>query len=142
MRTADRLGLAAVQPDVDFAHVMDRVHAAIAEIAPHDSPERLRDAGVEVNEGDARFVTTGRIDVGGRQLAYRTALVATGSQPMVPPVPGPADAQPLTNETVWDLRALPRRLVVLGGGPVGCELARRSPGSEATSRSSRWPRGC
>jgi pyruvate/2-oxoglutarate dehydrogenase complex dihydrolipoamide dehydrogenase (E3) component len=122
MRTADRLGLATVEPDVDFAHVMDRVHAAIADIAPHDSPERLRSEGVEVIEGDGRFVAPGRIDVGGRQLAYRSALVATGSQPMVPPIPGLADAQPLTNETVWDLRELPRRLVVLGGGPIGCEL--------------------
>jgi len=89
MRTADRLGLAAVQPDVDFADVMDRVHAAIAEIAPHDSPERLRDAGVEVIEGDARFVTPGRIDVGGRQLAYRTrssrpARSRAGARPAPP----------------------------------------------------------
>ncbi len=122
MRTADRLGLLAVEPDVDFAHVMDRVHAAIADIAPHDSPERLRAEGVEVIEGDARFVAPGRIDVEGRELAYRAALVATGSQPMVPPIPGLADASPLTNETVWDLRELPRRLVVLGGGPIGCEL--------------------
>jgi len=123
MRTADRLGLGGVEPEIDFARVMDRVHAAIAAIAPHDSPERLRAEGVEVIEAEARFVGQGRIAVGGRELAYRTALVATGSEPVVPPIPGLADAQPLTNETVWGLRELPRRLVVLGGGPIGCELA-------------------
>jgi pyruvate/2-oxoglutarate dehydrogenase complex dihydrolipoamide dehydrogenase (E3) component len=122
MRTANRLGLPSVDPDIDFARVMDRVHAAVADIAPQDSPERLRREGVEVIDGDARFVGPGRIEVSGRELAYRTALVATGSQPMMPPIPGLADAHPLTNETVWDLRELPRRLVVLGGGPIGCEL--------------------
>ncbi|HEV2769318.1 MAG TPA: FAD-dependent oxidoreductase [Solirubrobacteraceae bacterium] len=122
MRTADRLGLGTVDPHIDFARVMDRVHAAIAAIAPHDSPERLRAEGVEVIEAAAQFAAPGRIVVGGRELAYRTALIATGSAPMVPPVPGLADAEPLTNETVWGLRELPRRLVVLGGGPIGCEL--------------------
>lgn len=123
MRHADTVGLAPVDPQIDFERVMGHVSRAIATIAPHDSPERLRAAGVDVVEADGRFSAPGRIDVAGRTLRWRTAIIATGSRPVLPPVEGLADAQPLTTDTVWALRELPRRLVVLGGGPIGCELA-------------------
>ncbi len=122
MRTADRHGLAPVEPTVDLAHVMDRVRAAIAEIEPHDSPETLEAEGVEFVQGRGRFDGPGRVVVGDRTLRYRTALIATGSRPTLPPLPGLADRDPLTSDTVWGLRELPRRLVVLGGGSIGCEL--------------------
>jgi pyruvate/2-oxoglutarate dehydrogenase complex dihydrolipoamide dehydrogenase (E3) component len=123
MRHADAVGLEPVQPRIDFARVNDHVWRAIRTIEPQDSPERLRAAGVEVIETDGRFTAPGRIETAGRELRARTAIVATGSQPMIPPLPGLADAEPLTTDTMWELRELPGRLVVLGGGPVGCELA-------------------
>lgn len=122
MRDAESVGLTPVEPQVDFAAVMTHVRAAQARIEPHDSPERLRREGVEVIDAEAEFVAPGRIQAGGRELAYRTALVATGSSPALPPIPGLAAAAPLTSDTVWELERLPARLVVLGGGPVGCEL--------------------
>ena len=122
MRTADRVGLAPVEPGIDLDRVMAHVRAARDRLAPADSPERLRRDGVEVIQGEARFTGPGRLAVAGRTVAYRSALIATGSSPAIPPVPGLAAAQPLTNDTVWDLRELPGRLLVLGGGPIGCEL--------------------
>jgi pyruvate/2-oxoglutarate dehydrogenase complex dihydrolipoamide dehydrogenase (E3) component len=122
MRHADAVGLAPVDPDVDFARVMDHVRRAIRTIEPDDSPQRLRGAGVEVIEGDGRFAAPGRIAVGDRELRFRTAIVATGSRPALRPIPGLETSETLTSETLWDLRELPERLVVLGGGPIGCEL--------------------
>ncbi|HEV2753926.1 MAG TPA: FAD-dependent oxidoreductase, partial [Solirubrobacteraceae bacterium] len=123
MRTASAVGLEPVQPRIDFARVMGHVRDAQARIEPHDSPERLRGEGVEVVTGHARFVEPGRLAVDGRDVAYRAALVATGSRPALPPVEGLGGEALLTTDTVWSLDALPERLVVLGGGPVGCELA-------------------
>jgi pyruvate/2-oxoglutarate dehydrogenase complex dihydrolipoamide dehydrogenase (E3) component len=102
---------------------MDHVWDAIGAIEPQDSPERLRAAGVEVVEAEGRFVDRGTIEADGRRLSYRAAIIATGSEPRLPPIAGLDGAEPLTTATVWELRELPARLVVLGGGPVGCELA-------------------
>ncbi|MDQ6775765.1 MAG: FAD-dependent oxidoreductase [Actinomycetota bacterium] len=123
MRHADELGLPAVDPKIDFARVMERVWRVIHTIAPQDSAEHLRAAGVEVIEADGRFTGPGRIEAGGRELRWRTAIIATGSAPVIPAIEGLADADPLTTDTVWALRELPRRLLVLGGGPIGCELS-------------------
>ncbi len=123
MRHADELGLPAIEPKIDFARVMERVGRVIHAIEPQDSPERLRAAGVEVIETNGRFSGPGRIEAGGRELRWRSAIIATGSEPLIPAIDGLADADPLTTDTVWALRELPRRLLVLGGGPVGCELS-------------------
>lgn len=123
MRHADAVGLKPVQPEIDFAQVMEHVREVIHTIEPHDSPQRLRAAGVEVIEADGRFTGPGRIEADGRLLSCRAAIIATGSEPAMPPIPGLAAADPLTSETVWDLRQLPARLAILGGGPIGCELA-------------------
>ncbi len=122
MRHADRVGLAPVEPKVDFARVMDRVHATIAEIEPHDSPARLRAAGVEVIEADGQFIDARTLEAAGRRLRFTSAIVATGSQPAIPPVPGLGGDDVFTTEDIWRLRRLPARLVILGGGPIGCEL--------------------
>ena len=122
MRHADSVGLAPIEPRIDLASVMDHVWRSIGTIEPHDSPERLRAAGIEVINGSGRFTGPGRISVDGRELRWRAAIIATGSAPSLPPIPGLADADPLTSDTVWDERQLPARLVVLGGGPIGCEL--------------------
>ena len=110
------------EPAVDFARVMRYVHATRKAIEPHDSPERLAANGVEVVSGRGRFVAPGQVRVGERVVRFRAALVATGSRPMVPAIEGLASAEPLTSDTVWDLDSLPTRLLVLGGGPIGCEL--------------------
>ncbi len=122
MRTAPTVGLRAVEPDIDFAQVMEHVHEARRRIEPQDSPERLRAAGVEVIQAEARFTGPRRIAADGRELGFRTAVIATGSKPVVPPIPGLHEARPLTNETLWDLSQLPSRFAILGGGPIGCEL--------------------
>ncbi|MFU8840609.1 MAG: dihydrolipoyl dehydrogenase family protein [Nitriliruptoraceae bacterium] len=122
VRTAGELGIHAEAPRVDLAEVMAHVRAAIATIAPHDSPERLRSEGIEVIEGTGRFTGTDRLEVGGRSLRFRRAMIATGATPLVPPIPGLREADPLTSDTIWDLDTLPERLVVLGGGPIGAEL--------------------
>lgn len=134
MRHADDLGLPPAALEVDLASVMARVRQVQATIAPHDSPERLRDAGVDVRLGHARFLRPGVIEVAGEEISYRSAVVATGSQPSVPPIDGLESVDALTSDTLWGLRALPRRLVVLGGGPVGCESSQAFArlGSEVT----------
>lgn len=123
MRHADAVGLDPLEPAIDFARVMDRVHHAIATLEPHDSPDRLRADGVDVVQGEGRFTDPATLDVAGRRLGFTSAIVACGSQPELPPIAGLEGDDVLTTDTVWALRALPRRLVVLGGGPIGCELS-------------------
>jgi pyruvate/2-oxoglutarate dehydrogenase complex dihydrolipoamide dehydrogenase (E3) component len=122
MRTADRLGLEAVEPRFDFARVMERVQEVIRAAGVRDTAEELESEGVEVVRALGRFARPGVVDADGRALRYRAAIISTGSRPAVPPIPGLAEAQFLTSDTIWDLRELPTRLTVLGGGPVGCEL--------------------
>jgi pyruvate/2-oxoglutarate dehydrogenase complex dihydrolipoamide dehydrogenase (E3) component len=121
VRTAGPLGVHAGDVTVDFAAVMAHVKRAIATIAPHDSPARLRGEGVEVVHGTGTFTGPDRLEVDGRDVRFRHAMIATGASPLVPPIPGLREA-PLTSDTLWDLAELPRRLVVLGGGPIGAEL--------------------
>ncbi len=122
MRTADRLGLEPVEPELDFARVMERVQAAIAEAGRPDRPEHLRGEGVEVVRGRGSFAGPGALEVEGRALRYRKAIVATGSRPARPALPGLDDSRPLTNETVFELRERPERLAIVGGGATGVEL--------------------
>jgi pyruvate/2-oxoglutarate dehydrogenase complex dihydrolipoamide dehydrogenase (E3) component len=134
MRTAYRVGIEAHQPVVDFARVLAHVRDAIAVAGAQDTPKHLRSAGVEVVEAEACFLGPGEIAAGGRTLRYRAALIATGSKPAIPAIEGLSDAAPLTNETVFGLDELPRRLAILGGGPSGCELGQAFArlGSEVT----------
>jgi pyruvate/2-oxoglutarate dehydrogenase complex dihydrolipoamide dehydrogenase (E3) component len=122
-RASGHLGVHTETVSVDFAAVMAHVKGAISTIEPHDSPERLRGLGIEVIHGDARFVAPDAVEVDGRRLRFRRALIATGASPAMPPIPGLADVEPLTSETLWDLTEQPERLLVLGAGPIGCELA-------------------
>ncbi len=124
MRRADAWGLTAREPEVDLKKVMDHVREVIATIAVHDDPERFRGYGCEVILGESPAFVDGRtLQVGKRRIRSRRFLVATGSSPMVPPIEGLAEAPYLTNETVFDLTRLPPRLTVLGGGPIGLEMA-------------------
>lgn len=106
----------------DYAAVRARVRSAVRTIEPHDAPETLRAAGVEVVHGPARFTGPRTAVLGGRTYRFRAALIATGATPARPSIPGLESARTVSSETVWDLEELPGRLVVIGGGPVGCEL--------------------
>jgi pyruvate/2-oxoglutarate dehydrogenase complex dihydrolipoamide dehydrogenase (E3) component len=127
IRGAAEFGVDAGEPQVDFARVMERVHAAIAAIAPRDAAERFAALGVDVVRGRARLTSPWQVEIataeGVRVLTTRAIVVATGSEPKVPKLPGLDGPGILTTDTVWSLRKLPKRLLVLGGGPVGCELA-------------------
>jgi len=121
-RSGERFGVAA-EPQVDFQAVHDHVHGVIAAIAPHDSVERFEGLGVRVIKADARFTDDRTVAAGGETIRARRFVVATGSRPATPPIEGLADCDPLTNESVFDLTRLPQRLAIIGGGPIGCELA-------------------
>lgn len=121
-REAIDLGVEVGDVRVDFAAVMGHVKAAIAEIEPDDSVPSLARAGVHVVPGEVSFTGRTSATVDGRAVPFRQAVVATGSEPVLPPIPGLAAAQPLTSDTVWSLPALPGQLAVIGGGSIGCEL--------------------
>ena len=128
LRKAHELGVADAAGRVDFAAVMKRVHGVIADIEPHDSVERYTGLGVEVLQGHARITSPWTVDVtlaDGRTqtLTTKNIVIAAGASPFVPPIPGLKEAGYLTSDTVWGLTELPKRLVVLGGGPIGSELA-------------------
>jgi pyruvate/2-oxoglutarate dehydrogenase complex dihydrolipoamide dehydrogenase (E3) component len=109
--------------DGDFAGVMERMRRIRADLSPVDGAERFRGLGVDVFLGEARFTGRDSIEVAGAVLRFRRAVIATGARPSVPPIPGLADSAFLTNETVFTLTELPRRLAIIGAGPIGCELA-------------------
>ncbi len=134
MRDAARWALTPADPRPDLARVMERVRSVIAAIEPHDSPERFRALGVDVIFGDGRFVAPHVFEVGGRRLTARTFVIATGSRPAVPPIPGLDTVPFLTNESLFELRENVPHLAVIGGGPVGVEMAQafRRLGSAVT----------
>jgi pyruvate/2-oxoglutarate dehydrogenase complex dihydrolipoamide dehydrogenase (E3) component len=134
MRHADRWALAPAEPQPDLVQVMARVRAVIGNIEPHDSPERFRGLGVDVIIGNGRFVAPDAFVVNDRRLTARSFVIATGSRPALPPIPGLDSVPYLTNETVFDLREPVPSLVVVGGGPIGTELAQafRRLGSDVT----------
>ncbi len=134
VRHAGRFGVNGHEPEIDFLRVRDHVHGVIAAIAPHDSVERFEGLGVEVIQGAARFTGPREVDVGGRRIRARRFVIATGSSPAAPPIPGLDQVPYLTNETVFDLDERPEHLIVIGGGPIGTELAQahRRLGAQVT----------
>jgi len=123
-RRTKEFGLPAVElPPVDLAAVMDRVRSVIATIQEHDSPERFCKLGAAVRFGEPRFVDDHTVSVGGDRLTARAWIIATGSSPSLPPVEGLDTVPYWTNETVFSQKELPGRLLVLGGGPIGIEMA-------------------
>ncbi|RQM63540.1 FAD-dependent oxidoreductase [Aeromonas hydrophila] len=122
-RRASELGFGPSQASADFAAVMERVARVIKEVEPHDSIERYEGLGVECIEGEARLVSPWEVEVNGQRLASRHIVLATGARPLVPTLPGLEQVPWLTSDTLWQLRTAPRQLLVLGGGPIGCELA-------------------
>jgi len=123
MRRGDAFGLPSVMPEVDLGQVNDHVRSVIEHIQHHDDPERFRGYGCEVIFGTAEFIDAHRVQVQDQQIRARRFVIATGSRPFVPPVEGLEEAGYLTNLDLFSLRTLPARLVVLGGGPIGLEMA-------------------
>jgi len=119
---AKEFGFKTGKLDYDFADVMRRVQHIIRTVEPHDSVERYTDLGVEVIQAEARITSPFSVAVNGRELTTRTIVVATGARPFIPPIAGLEDIDYLTSDNLWDLKNLPRRLVVLGGGPIGSEM--------------------
>lgn len=127
LRRHQEFGIREAQVDFDFADVMERVQTVIKTVEPHDSVERYRELGVEVIEGAAKILSPWEVQVssaqGMRTLTTRSIVIAAGARPFVPSIPGLDRIDYLTSDTVWNLRERPERLLVLGGGPIGCELA-------------------
>lgn len=128
LNLADTLGVDDVKGTVDFARIMRRVHGAIQAIAPHDSVERYRQLGVDVVKGHAKLHSPWEVDITlpdgqVQRLTTRNMVIATGAEPVIPNIAGIEQIRPLTSENLWQLKTLPARLLVLGAGPIGCEMA-------------------
>ena len=123
MRRANEYGLKSVEPEIDLAQISDHVQSVIEQIQPHDDPERFRSYGAEVIFGHASFTDPHTIEVNGQAIHGRRFVIASGSSPFIPPVDGLDKVSFLTNESIFSLRQLPKRLIVLGGGAIGVEMA-------------------
>jgi pyruvate/2-oxoglutarate dehydrogenase complex dihydrolipoamide dehydrogenase (E3) component/uncharacterized membrane protein YdjX (TVP38/TMEM64 family) len=123
LRRAPDFGLAPVEVSVDFPAVMARVQRVIQQIEPHDSVERYTGLGVNCIQGSARLLSPWEVEIDGQVRSARNIIIATGGTPFIPPIPGLTEQDYLTSDTVWELREVPGQLLVMGGGPIGCELA-------------------
>ena len=123
LKKGEALGFTGVQGTVDFPAVMERIQRVIADIEPHDSVERYTGLGVDVIQGAAKILTPWTVEVNGQTLSSRNLIIAAGARPLVPNIPGLDQLQAYTSDSIWSLRQQPRWMLVLGGGPIGCELA-------------------
>ena len=123
MKRAASFGLQIDNPRVDFPKVMQRVRDVIAAIEPHDSVERYTELGVDCIQGTAVINSPYWVSVDGRSISTRSIVIATGGEPYIPPIPGLDSIDYWTSDTIWNMSALPKRLLILGGGPIGCEMA-------------------
>lgn len=123
VRQHQKYGVRSASVEFDFAEIMDRVHKVIGKIEPHDSPERYRGLGVECLQGTGEIIDKHTVRVGDRILKTKNIILAMGARPFIPPILGLDKIEYRTSENLWDMRELPKRLVVLGGGPIGCEMA-------------------
>ncbi len=122
-QNTEKLGITRATVDYDFADVMARVQRGVSTVEPHDSIERYRKLGVEVLQGKARITSPWTVEINGQILTTRAIVIATGARPVIPNIPGLESVHYYTSDTVWSLTERPERMVVLGGGPIGCELA-------------------
>ncbi len=127
VKESKALGINHANVEFDFAEIMDRVQKIIKEVEPHDSVERYTELGVDVIQGSAKIISPWQVeistDLGKKVISTRSIVIAAGAKPFVPPIPGVEKIDYLTSDNIWSLREKPKRLLVLGGGPIGCELA-------------------
>jgi len=116
-------GIKSAEASFDFADVMERVQKVIKKVEPHDSVERFTSLGVDCFQGDAKILSPHEVSVNGKTLTTKNIIIATGARPVVPKIPGVDKVPYLTSDNLWELRELPKRLIVAGGGPIGAELA-------------------
>jgi pyruvate/2-oxoglutarate dehydrogenase complex dihydrolipoamide dehydrogenase (E3) component/uncharacterized membrane protein YdjX (TVP38/TMEM64 family) len=119
---AEEFGLKKVKPEANFQAVMERVHGIIRNVEPHDSIERYTSLGVDCETGEATIIDPYRVAVNGRTITTKSIVVATGARPFVPPIEGIDNVPYYTSDTIWDLKEAPKRMLIIGGGPIGCEL--------------------
>jgi pyruvate/2-oxoglutarate dehydrogenase complex dihydrolipoamide dehydrogenase (E3) component len=133
-RVSQKLGVTLAEPKIDFAAVMAHVHSAIETIAPVDSQERFEGMGVAVYRGRAKLIDDRTVEVNGERLAAKRIVIATGSHPAIPPIEGIADVPYLTSNSLWQIKELPRHLLIIGGGAIGLEMAQsfRRLGADVT----------
>ena len=122
-KRAKDFGFQKTTIEFNFSEVMERVHRVIKQVEPHDSVERYQSLGVDVIQTEAKIISPYEVEVNGKTITAKNIIIATGARPSIPPIPGLDKIDYLTSDTVWNLREQPKRLVVLGGGPIGCELA-------------------
>ncbi len=120
---AHEFGITTDKPQVNFEKVMSRIHNVIDKIEPHDSVERYSSLGVNCISGEAQILSPWEVEVNGQRITTRNIVIATGARPLVPGIPGLQDVNYLTSDSIWSLKIQPKKLLVLGGGPIGCELA-------------------
>jgi dihydrolipoamide dehydrogenase len=123
IKRAKEYGFKSASVEFEFADIMDRVHQVIKQVEPHDSVERYTKLGVECLHGEATITSPYTVKINDQEITTCNIIIASGGRPFVPPLPGLEEAGYYTSDTIWTLRTLPKRLVVLGGGPIGCELA-------------------
>ena len=123
IRDAARFGVTTTEPSIEFKSVMGRVASVQQEIFQAESPETLQSEGVDVLQSEAKFINPNTVSVDGQEISARRFLICTGASPAIPPIDGLADVDYLTYETIWNLEKLPPSLAIVGGGPIGCELA-------------------
>jgi dihydrolipoamide dehydrogenase len=123
LKHADELGIENASGDVNLSKVFGRVHQVIKDIEPHDSIERYTKLGVECIQGEATLVSPYGVMVNGRVITAKNIIIATGARPFVPPIPGLDQVDPLTSDSLWSLDTFPKKLLIMGAGPIGCELA-------------------
>lgn len=133
-KRAEEFGLKKMAPVPVFKNIMARVHDVIAKIEPHDSVERYTKLGVECVQGEAHIVNPNLVKVGKREITTKNIIIASGARPFVPPIEGLDSVKYLTSDNIWELKKQPKKLIVLGGGPIGCELSQAFAklGSEVT----------
>ena len=131
---AEHFGVKAGHPEIDFPTVMNRVHKVVKDIEPHDSIERYTELGVDCVQGEAELISPWQVKVGDQLISAPNIIIAAGAGPFVPPIPGLEDVPYLTSDNLWQIKDQPKRLLVLGGGPIGCEMAQsfQRLGSEVT----------
>lgn len=123
VNNAEKYGFKSATADFDFKDVMNRVQNVIKDIEPHDSVERYTSLGVECMQGEAKLMDPWTVEVNGKTFTSKNIILATGAEPFVPPIPGLDKVNYHTSDTIWNLNELPKNMAVLGGGPIGCELA-------------------